>query len=71
MESLVVREDRYAREPHGAWHLVPSSLLNLSDILSFLNGSTCLNTCLATCSEAVLCQMVLMALYLQLRQTPI
>ena len=37
MESLVMREERYAREPHGAWHLVTSSLLNLSDILSFLN----------------------------------
>ena len=37
MEILVVREERYAREPHGAWHLVTSSLLNLSDILSFLN----------------------------------
>ena len=37
MESLIVTEERYAREPHGAWHLVPSSLLNLSDILSFFN----------------------------------
>jgi len=37
MESLIVREERYAREPDGAWNLVPSSLPNLSDILSFLN----------------------------------
>jgi len=37
MESLIVREERHARERLGAWHLVPSSLLNLSDILSFLN----------------------------------
>jgi len=37
MESLVVREERHVREPYGAWHLVPSSLLNLSDILSFLS----------------------------------
>jgi len=37
MESLVVREERYAKEPHGAWLALPSSLLNLSDILNFLN----------------------------------
>ena len=51
MESLVMREERYAREPHGAWHLVPSSLLNLNDILSFLN---LFENLFGTCSKAVL-----------------